>query len=129
MQLFEKFLTQVDVERRLAVPIGTFRDHFELPRDRHYVDLLVKDSTGKVWTFRCSSRQTGNHPKPVFSAGWLDFVRVKGLQINDQVVFHKQRDEASEAEFKIEVKRRISSLMGKDIWVDLEQAGYYRSGN
>ncbi|GLT51290.1 hypothetical protein SLA2020_247100 [Shorea laevis] len=129
MQLFEKRLTQTDVERRLAVPSDTFRNHFELPRDRHYVDLLVKDSTEKVWTFRCSIRQTGNHPRPVFSAGWLEFVRIKGLQINDQAVFHKERDSASGAEYRIEVQRRITSLMGRDIWADVERVNFFRSGN
>ncbi|GLT44326.1 hypothetical protein SLA2020_182310 [Shorea laevis] len=125
MQLFSKFLTQTDVERRLAVPTDALRNHFKLSRGKHYVDLKVKDSIGQLWSFRCCTRRTGKHPKPVFSTGWHDFVRSKSLQINDQVVFYKERDRAAGAEFRIEVKRHITRIMGRDIWVDVEQIQNY----
>ena len=121
MHLFAKLLTQTDIEKRLAVPTASLPQlGFVNGRENHYVDLLVKDSTERVWMFRCSTRLTGNHPKPYLSSGWLEFVQTKGLGINDKVHFYKE-DEAIGAQYRIKVERNMFPLMGQDIWVDVEQ--------
>ncbi|OMO75234.1 hypothetical protein CCACVL1_16267 [Corchorus capsularis] len=119
MKLFEKVLTQTDIEKRLAVPTASLPQlGFGNGHANHYVDLVVKDSTERVWSFRCSTRLTGNHPKPYLSSGWLEFVQTKGLAINDVLHLYKEEDEASGAQFRIKVQRNIS-LFGQPIWADL----------
>ena len=122
MHLFSKPLKRTDIEKRLAVRTASLPQlGFVNGRENHYVDLLVKDSTERVWRFRCSTRLTGNHPKPYLSSGWRHFVRTKGLRINDKVHFYKEEDETIGAQYRIEVQRNMFRLMGKDIWVGIEQ--------
>ncbi|XVF45839.1 hypothetical protein PTKIN_Ptkin02bG0239100 [Pterospermum kingtungense] len=122
MQLFTKLMTKTDVEKRLAVPTASLTElGFVNGQKDHFVDLLVKDSAQRVWRFRCSTRLRGNHPKPYLSSGWLHFVQTKGLEINDKVHFYKEEDEASGAQYRIEVERNVFHLLGQAIWVDLEQ--------
>ncbi|KAK6240496.1 hypothetical protein SCA6_005885 [Theobroma cacao] len=121
--IFTKSLTQTDIEKRLGVPTGSLPElGFANGREGYYyVDFLVKDSSGGVWRFRCSTRLTGNHPKPYLSSGWLQFVRTKGLGINDRIHFYKKEDQGSGAQYRIKVERNMFPLFGHAIWVDVEQ--------
>ncbi|GKU99970.1 hypothetical protein SLEP1_g12743 [Rubroshorea leprosula] len=48
------------------------RSHFELPRDGGDLDILEKDSAGKIWKLRCCSARVTR--KPVIFGGWVFFV-------------------------------------------------------
>ncbi|GLT63683.1 hypothetical protein SLA2020_362290 [Shorea laevis] len=106
--VFSKSLTKTDVKKRLAVPMKSLAS---LPdfKGGYAVDLRVRDASGqgKVWEFKCSVRKK-NHPKPVFCAGWLDFVRFNNLQVGDQIKFYKDMDDALAANsYKIEVRKAV----------------------
>ncbi|KAK1568791.1 hypothetical protein Q3G72_028783 [Acer saccharum] len=61
-------------------------------RERHYADLPVIDWTGQVRHFRIYSRPGGIYRKPVFTTGWPQFVREKGLRVGDEVIFSLNQD-------------------------------------
>ncbi|KAK0601344.1 hypothetical protein LWI29_023323 [Acer saccharum] len=52
------------------------------------------DTTEQVWTLRYYTRPSGNRKYPVFTVGWLEFVRVKRLRVGDELTFygHQVRD-------------------------------------
>ncbi|GKU98927.1 hypothetical protein SLEP1_g11860 [Rubroshorea leprosula] len=73
MALFSKTLTQTDSSKRMAIPSKFTRQH--LPEfEGGTQNSVVEDVRGQGWCFGYSIRREG-HPKPVFQAGWLDFVR------------------------------------------------------
>ncbi|GLT39984.1 hypothetical protein SLA2020_141480 [Shorea laevis] len=105
MKLFTKSLTQTDVQKRLSAPVMILSS---LPDFKgNAVNLRVRDARSRqVWTFKCSIRKK-NHPKPVFCSDWLDFVRCNDLHVGDEVKFYKEMDEATGANYKIEVKKAV----------------------
>ncbi|KAJ4825365.1 hypothetical protein Tsubulata_042956, partial [Turnera subulata] len=84
----------------------------------HSVDLTVKDSRQRVWTFSCRKRRNGSHPKPWLSGEWLRFVKHCGLKIGDKVVMVQEDDQFLGSQYRIEAKRRII-VLGQGIWADV----------
>ncbi|KAL5789702.1 hypothetical protein ACOSQ2_004590 [Xanthoceras sorbifolium] len=115
MEIFTKLLTKSDIESKLVVPT-TALQHFSMPEGGHCTDLMVTDSTGQGWPFRLYIRASGRYPKPLLTTGWLQFVRTKGLQVGDEVIFSKE-----EEKYKIEVKRHTFVLFGKHIQAEVDQ--------
>ncbi|KAG8497510.1 hypothetical protein CXB51_008882 [Gossypium anomalum] len=83
-----------------------------LPHNRrgHPVNLAVVDMQGSQWNLVYTIGRKG-HPKPVLSAGWLDFVKVKCLRSGDHIMFKVEPN----ALYTIGVKRRIR-LLGAEVW-------------
>ncbi|KAK8367534.1 hypothetical protein V6Z11_A02G187400 [Gossypium hirsutum] len=90
--------SKTDAEKRLSLPTEYMK---HLPRNRrgHPVNLAVIDMQGR------------HYPKPVLSAGWLDFVKVKCLRPGDHIMFKVEPN----AFYTIGVKRRIR-LLGAEVW-------------
>ncbi|XVF45868.1 hypothetical protein PTKIN_Ptkin02bG0242000 [Pterospermum kingtungense] len=116
MEPFIKTLTQTDIHKRLAIPTDSLK-HFPGFKGRHSVDFNVKDKSHRLWTFRCSIRKR-SYAKPVFSSGWLEFIRHKNLRIGDKIIVHKEEKDVNGVQYKIEVQRKIT-LLGKDFWADV----------
>ncbi|XP_021286448.1 AP2/ERF and B3 domain-containing transcription factor RAV1-like [Herrania umbratica] len=116
MELFIKRLTPTDIDKRLAIPTNSLV-YFPGFRGNHSVDLKVKDKSHRLWTFRCSIRKK-RYLKPVFSSGWLEFVRSNNLRIGDKVSVRLEQGHVSGVEYGIEVQRKIR-LLGKDVWADV----------
>ncbi|XP_038683069.1 B3 domain-containing protein Os02g0764100-like [Tripterygium wilfordii] len=113
--LFEKILTPTDITKRLSIPSRCLADFAssELDQEAYAVELKVKDhETGYAHSFYCTTRKRG-YKKPVFSKGWIKFVRQRNLRIGDKVVFLREEDGAGGVVFKIGAKRRMR-LMGFD---------------
>ncbi|TXG71253.1 hypothetical protein EZV62_006188 [Acer yangbiense] len=118
MEIFSKFLTETDIKARLTVPTHALM-HFNMPVGDNNVELFPRDSDGNEWRFRCYTRPNG-HPKPAFTTGWLDFVRVKGLQIGDQVTFSNEDEAGVVPQYRIRATRTIT-LFGEQHVIDLPQ--------
>ncbi|XVF45866.1 hypothetical protein PTKIN_Ptkin02bG0241800 [Pterospermum kingtungense] len=117
MELFIKTLTQTDIHKRFAIPTNSLM-HFPGFRGRYSVDFNVKDKSHRLWTFRCSIRKR-SYRKPVFSSGWLEFIRLNNLRIGDKITVRKEHsDVIGVGQYKIEVRRKIT-LLGKDVWADV----------
>lgn len=115
--LFFKVLSDTDVEHRLHWP-AEYVNLFPAFGGNHQVDFLVKDISGRHFTFRCSRRRNGA-PKHVISAGWKSFVDSKGgLNPNDKVIFY--RNVGPDALFVVSVQRRSIRLLGENIYNDEE---------
>ncbi|GLU20051.1 hypothetical protein SLE2022_362660 [Rubroshorea leprosula] len=113
MALFSKILTQTDSSKRLAIPSKFTRQH--LPEfEGGTLNLVVEDVRGQGWCFGYSVRREG-HPKPVFQAGWLDFVRKKCLTPGDRVTFWLDQNAANGPRYKIAAERKIK-LLGHEIY-------------
>ncbi|KAG8646137.1 hypothetical protein MANES_10G126325v8, partial [Manihot esculenta] len=98
---FSKILTSSDILRRLSIPENSVK---AFPSAQKII-LHVKDDSGNVWSFRCRIPAIG-FSKPVVFGNWFKFVRSKDLKPRDTIVFYKEMDECSGAQYKIEVKKR-----------------------
>ncbi|GLU02973.1 hypothetical protein SLE2022_201990 [Rubroshorea leprosula] len=120
MQLFSKPLSQTDVEVRFSVPMESL-EAFGIPEDEYKINFEAMDINGKPWQFRLSKRKRDNHPKPVFSAGWLAFAQQKRLRKNDKLVLHADDLKGNKKQYRIQALRTAFRLLGQDIWVDVEK--------
>ncbi|KAK1559860.1 hypothetical protein Q3G72_019154 [Acer saccharum] len=80
-------------------------------------DLPVIDWNGQVRHFRIYTRPGGIYRKPVFTTGWPQFVREKGLRVGDEVIFSLNQDGDGGLQYRILVHRRLQlfSLSGQPI--------------
>uniref|UniRef100_A0A6N2M906 TF-B3 domain-containing protein n=1 Tax=Salix viminalis TaxID=40686 RepID=A0A6N2M906_SALVM len=85
-RLFDKTLSKTDVEYRMVIPMDSL-PRFRIPEGEFSKKVDVFDNNCCRWSFRCSKRKNDPHPKPVLSAGWIKFVKEKGLKEGDQVIF------------------------------------------
>ncbi|KAI9187446.1 hypothetical protein LWI28_028254 [Acer negundo] len=86
---------------------------------------LVMDTMERVWTFRYYTRPNGNRKYPIFTVGWLEFVRVKRLRVGDELTFyrHQVRDADGELQMQygIQVMRTSNvAYQGEPISLDVE---------
>jgi hypothetical protein len=71
---------------------------------------------------------TGAYPKPVLlRSSWHRFVEQKGLTPEDRVVFFMERDEVNDMvrRYTVRAQRKVMTLMGQDVWVDVEHLPLY----
>ncbi|KAK0599207.1 hypothetical protein LWI29_003261 [Acer saccharum] len=92
---------------------------------RMLMEAMVMDTTEQVWTLRYYTRPSGNRKYPVFTVGWLEFVRVKRLRVGDELTFygHQVRDADGELQMQygIQVVRTSNvTFQGKPISLDVE---------
>jgi len=116
--LFSKLLTKADIENGLSIPASTLGP---LPfQEGHSMNMHVHDGNGQEWIFSCPIK--GNESVGRFlSVGWIEFVRERNLQVDDNVTILEEvmNNRATGTWIKIEVKRKIR-LFGKDIWADVK---------
>ncbi|KAG6778511.1 hypothetical protein POTOM_014846 [Populus tomentosa] len=63
----------------------------------------ARDPTGKVWNFELSIRPRG-YRKPVIRGDWLNYVREKGLTVNDVIVLTKEHDIQNGVTYHVKVE-------------------------
>ncbi|XWS44158.1 hypothetical protein CRYUN_Cryun15aG0020600 [Craigia yunnanensis] len=96
--MFSKRLTQTDISKRLAIPTESlslfppFEDGGNNEIELGVWDVDDDENNGKLWKFVCSIRKNGKYKIPVFSKGWLDFVKAKGLSVGDEVRYYKKEN-------------------------------------
>ncbi|XP_021666945.2 uncharacterized protein LOC110655077 isoform X2 [Hevea brasiliensis] len=94
----------------------------------HSKEFKAIDITGFIWTYQLSTRRTGPYPKPVLlRSSWHPFVVQKGLVPNDRVMFVVEHDQGNgkPSRCTVRAQRKIMRLMGKDLWVDVENLHHY----
>ncbi|KAI9187196.1 hypothetical protein LWI28_025369 [Acer negundo] len=119
-----KLLTEYDITIKLVLPTWILA-HIPISGGIHFVDLQVMDTTEQVWTLRYYTRPSGNRKYPVFTVGWLKFVRVKCLRVGDELTFygHQVRDADGELQMQYEIQvTRTSNVtyQGEPISLDVE---------
>ncbi|PNT42562.1 hypothetical protein POPTR_004G219700v4 [Populus trichocarpa] len=117
--IFTKILSQTDVKHRMTIPMKSFNVVFQIPQGKHYKRFVFIDmiDTGRPWSFRCSTRKKDVYRKPVFSSGWIKYVRRKGLREGDQVSFFLvQKDGEEGLRFGVQAQKKLIRLLGKDCW-------------
>ncbi|XVF58047.1 hypothetical protein PTKIN_Ptkin07bG0031200 [Pterospermum kingtungense] len=90
--MLSKRLTQTDISKRLAIPTQSLPLFPRFEDGGHEIELEVWDEENNdkiLWKLVCSIRTNGKYPKPVFSKGWLRFVKAKGLSVGDEVRLYK----------------------------------------
>ncbi|TMW87672.1 hypothetical protein EJD97_019628 [Solanum chilense] len=85
-ELFRKVLTSTDVGSfsRLVIPKKYATKYFSQIQDEEMV--FIYDTSGTLWKFKyhyCESSQSF-----LFTTGWLNFVKDKGLKAKDTIVFN-----------------------------------------
>ncbi|KAF8044223.1 hypothetical protein BT93_A2262 [Corymbia citriodora subsp. variegata] len=88
--MFEKPLTPSDVGKlnRLVIPKQHAEKHFPLVDEATQL-LSFEDESGKWWRFRYSYWSSSQ--SYVLTKGWSRFVKDKGLDAGDVVLFHRHR--------------------------------------
>ncbi|XWS59364.1 hypothetical protein CRYUN_Cryun08bG0115100 [Craigia yunnanensis] len=106
MVIFSKILSKTDINRRCAGPMKYFKmERFPKPQleGDHMVDFVVTDESSHDWSFRCSTRNIGKHPKPVLIKEWIPFVQSKKLCEGDRVIIYEEQDETGSIHLRIKV--------------------------
>ncbi|KAJ6327809.1 hypothetical protein OIU78_014631 [Salix suchowensis] len=116
--LIRKKLSQTDIDYRMSVPTKSL-DAFGIRKGEHFKEIGVTDIHGERRRFRCSTRKTGLHPKPVLSSGWTAFAKERCLRKGDEVTIFVMDDinGAEDLEFQIQARRKME-LFGKVFWTD-----------
>ncbi|KAK0598909.1 hypothetical protein LWI29_000624 [Acer saccharum] len=88
-------------------------------------EVVVMDSKEEPWTLRYYTRPGGNRASPVFTVGWLQFVRAKRLQVGDELTFDGYQVRADDGElqvqYRIQVTRKsIVTYQGQPVYLDVE---------
>ncbi|KAI9164806.1 hypothetical protein LWI28_002406 [Acer negundo] len=122
--IFYKRLTRSDIDhKKLAVPTSALPYFLGILQEKHYVDLPVIDWAGQLRHFRIYTRPEDIYKKPVFTKGWPQFVRAKGLREGDEVIFSVNQDGDGRLQYRILVLRRpqLFSLSGDPIIRDFNE--------
>ncbi|TXG65130.1 hypothetical protein EZV62_006405 [Acer yangbiense] len=111
-----KLLTNSDISTKPALPTE-IHQHIPIPQGTHFVDLKVTDSREQVCTLRYYTRPSGNRANPVFTVGWLQFVRAKCLEAGDKLTIYGRQD----GECQIQVTRTSNvTYQGEPVYLDVE---------
>ncbi|TXG65132.1 hypothetical protein EZV62_006407 [Acer yangbiense] len=98
-----KLLTNSDINTKLALPTQILV-HIPVMEGNHFLDLQVMDSKEQQWTLRYYTRPGGNRASPVFTVGWLQFVRAKHLQVGDELTFDGYQVRADDGELQVQYR-------------------------
>ncbi|KAG8650271.1 hypothetical protein MANES_07G021700v8 [Manihot esculenta] len=122
--LFRKKLTHTDVKFRMVFPMKSYREVLQIQNGDLSQGIDVIDVEDKsVKNFICTKRHKGHH-KPVFSKGWISFVKEKHLVAGDKVIFCKEEDKVGRIRFKIHAKKVPCLLFGFDLREAIRKATY-----
>ncbi|KAI9185415.1 hypothetical protein LWI28_007054 [Acer negundo] len=62
----------------------------------------------QLWTLRLYTRPTSQYPTPVFTVGWLEFVRAKHLQVGDKLTFSGHQVRAADGELQVQYRIQVT---------------------
>ncbi|KAM7250649.1 hypothetical protein ACFE04_022532 [Oxalis oulophora] len=105
---FTKILIDIDIERRLSIPVTCFTKQYGgVGGGANTIKLVVKDAeNGDKLTFVFSKRAATNSKFDIVQ-GWRQFVCSKNLRIGDLIDFRWEPDfvEGGSGQYKIQFKR------------------------
>ncbi|XVF68224.1 hypothetical protein PTKIN_Ptkin10aG0187900 [Pterospermum kingtungense] len=114
-KIFSKSLKDTDIKKRLAIPekiLSSLPDF----NGRQAVKIHLMYGT-KMWPIVCSIRKTG-YKKPVFSGGWVDFVRCNKFNVGDELTLYKVQDEAGSFCYRVQVEKPAARPLAHSHEVD-----------
>ncbi|GLT81425.1 hypothetical protein SLA2020_528140 [Shorea laevis] len=112
MASFEKELTETDINEMLVIPTH-FMNNLPANDGGRSVSVIV-DASGTQRTFGYYTRSGGNR-RPVFRAGWRNYVHDRGLRAGDKIIFECVEGFPS---YRIRAQRQMT-LLGKKVWADI----------
>ncbi|TYI42009.1 hypothetical protein ES332_A01G068300v1 [Gossypium tomentosum] len=116
MPSFEKYLTEVAVNKHLAIP-SEFLQHLPDSEGGRTITFPVHDVSGKVWkNFGYYIRKGGGYPKPVFQNDWRRYVQDKRLKPGDKIIFRVERNEDNGAPIYTIAAQKKIELFGSFCW-------------
>ena len=86
IELVNKKLTTTDTASCLAYPTSNLWAFQLMVQGQNAINFNARDPTGRVWEFMLCTRNHGLYKKPVIRGDWLDYVREKGLTVNDSII-------------------------------------------
>ncbi|KAL9377627.1 hypothetical protein Peur_028962 [Populus x canadensis] len=102
-ELMNKQLTTTDIESCLAYTTANLWA-FQMVQGQNAISFNARDPTGKVWEFKLCTRNHGCYKKPVIRGDWLDYVREKGLTVNDSIILTMVEDAENGVSYNIRVE-------------------------
>ncbi|KAG6754585.1 hypothetical protein POTOM_040379 [Populus tomentosa] len=110
-ELMNKIITRTDLENRLAYPTHSLRAFpVLLSEGQTSICFDARDTLGKVWNLKLSTRTQGQYQKPVITGEWLSLVQEKGLGVGDRIVLTREVDEDGEVSYEIRTERKIFNV-------------------
>ncbi|KAJ6908463.1 hypothetical protein NC651_018775 [Populus alba x Populus x berolinensis] len=106
IELVNKKLTTTAIKSCLAYTTDTTANlwAFQMVQGQNAISFNAKDPTGRVWEFKLCTRNHGRYKKPVIRGDWLDYVREKGLTVNDSIILTMVADAENGVSFNIRVE-------------------------
>ncbi|KAL9388096.1 hypothetical protein Peur_021220 [Populus x canadensis] len=105
VRLFTKKLKPSHISHALSIPTHVL-EAFPIPEEAHMMNFEAVDATDNAWSF---------------------VSQPKDLAPEDRVVFFMERDEANDMlrRYTVRAQRKVMTLMGQDVWVDVEHLPLY----
>uniref|UniRef100_A0A2K1R482 TF-B3 domain-containing protein n=1 Tax=Populus trichocarpa TaxID=3694 RepID=A0A2K1R482_POPTR len=104
-ELMNKQLTKTDIKSCLSYPAGNLEPFQMVLGENAMISFNARDHpTGRVWEFKLCIRKRGRYKKPVIRGDWLDYVREKGLTVNDSIILTKVEDAENGDKYNIRVE-------------------------
>ncbi|KAB5548358.1 hypothetical protein DKX38_011764 [Salix brachista] len=110
IELVNKKLTRTDIASCLAYPTGSLTV-FRMGQGQNAINFNARDPTGRVWEFRLCTRNHGRYEKPVIRGDWLDYVREKGLTVDDVIILTMVQDAENGVSYNIRVEPGLELTM------------------
>ena len=105
IDLVNKKPTTTGIKSCLSYPTGNLWP-FQMVQGENAIRFTARDPTGRVWEFMLCTRNHGRYNmKPVIRGEyWLDYVREKGLTVNDSIILTTVADAENEVSYNIRVE-------------------------
>jgi hypothetical protein len=103
-ELMNKQLTTTDIESCLAYTTANLWAFQLMVQGQNAINFNASDPTGRVWEFKLCTRNHGLYKKPVIRGDWLDYVREKGLTVNDSIILTMVADAENGVSYNIRVE-------------------------
>ncbi|MBA0641401.1 hypothetical protein Goklo_025949, partial [Gossypium klotzschianum] len=111
-----KYLTEVDVNKQVAIP-SDFVQHLPDYEGGRTITFPVQDVSGKLWeNFGYYIRKGDDHPKPMFRNDWRKYVRDKRLRPGDKIIFRVERNGDNGAPIYTIAAQKKIELLGSTMW-------------
>ncbi|KAJ6991273.1 hypothetical protein NC653_019466 [Populus alba x Populus x berolinensis] len=101
--LVNKKLTTTDIKSCLSYPTANLWA-FQMVQRQNAIRFNARDPTGRVWEFKLCTRNHVRYTKPVIRGEWLDYVREKGLTVNDSIILTMVEDAENGVSYNIRVE-------------------------
>ena len=108
MPYFVKYLTKVDVDKQMAIPIK-FIEHLPRCQGGEMKPFPVHDLSGNVWEsfgYYIRREDQDYHPKLVFEGDWGKYVRTKCLTPGDKIIFRVEENAGGVPRYTIAAQTR-----------------------